>query len=147
MKSPLAIPILFSFVAFMQGHAATVSGLNTKPERCPAMALLIVDLNAAQFPADWTVYVACDPGTWQSIEQRVGGVNTSAALTDRKRKFTIVNGMMYNPQFSFASYVQKTPERILRHEVGHIICNTSSEDVADRYANTGVCHKETRKGS
>ena len=147
MKSPLAIPILFSFVAFMQGHAATVSGLNTKPERCPAMALLIVDLNAAQFPADWTVYVACDPGTWQSIEQRVGGVNTSAALTDRKHKFTIVNGMMYNPLFSFAGYVQKTPERVLRHEVGHIICNTSSEDVADRYAINGTCHKETRKRS
>jgi len=145
VKSPLAIPILFSFVAFMQGHAATVSGLNTKPERCPAMALLIVDLNAAQFPADWTVYVACDPGTWQSIEQRVGGVNTSAALTDRKHKFTIVNGMMYNPLFSFAGYVQKTPERILRHELGHITCNTSSEDVADRYANTGTCHKETKK--
>ena len=141
MKSPLAIPILFSFVAFMQGHAATVSGLNTKPERCPAMALLIVDLNAAQFPADWTVYVACDPGTWQSIEQRVGGVNTSAALTDRKHKFTIVNGMMYNPLFSFAGYVQKTPERILRHELGHITCNTSSEDLADRFANTGSCRK------
>ena len=107
------------------------------------MAPLLADLNTAQFPADWTVYVTCDPGTWQSIEQRVGGVNTGAAFTDRKQKFTIVNGMMYKPLFSFASYVQKTPERILRHEVGHIICNTSSEDVADRYANTGACHKET----
>lgn len=143
MKSPLAILILFSFLAFTQGHAATVSGLNTKPERCSAMAPLLADLNTAQFPADWTVYVTCDPGTWQSIEQRVGGVNTGAAFTDRKQKFTIVNGMMYKPLFSFASYVQKTPERILRHEVGHIICNTSSEDVADRYANTGACHKET----
>ena len=147
MKSPLAVLILFSFLAFRQGHAVTVSGLNTKPERCPAMASVMADLNAAQFPADWTVYVACDSGTWQSIEQRLGGLNTGAALTDRKQKFTIVNVMMYNPQFSFASYVQKTPERILRHEVGHIICNTSSEDVADRYANTGACHKETKKRS
>jgi hypothetical protein len=62
VKSPLAVLILFSILAFLQGQAATVSGLNTKPERCPAMASLMVDLNAAQFPADWTVYVACDPG-------------------------------------------------------------------------------------
>lgn len=147
MKSPLAILILFLVLASTQGPAATVSGLNTKPERCPAMAPLIADLNAVQFPADWTVYVTCDAGTWQSIEQRVGGVNTGAALTDRKQKFTIVNGMMYNPLFSFAGYAQKTPARILRHEAGHIFCNTSSEDVADRYANTGACYKETRKRS
>ena len=145
MKSPLAGLILFLSLAFTQGRAATVSGLNTKPEKCPAMAPLMADLNTARFPDDWTVYVACDPGTWQSIERRVGGLNTEAALTDRKQKFTIVNGMMYNPLFSFAGYVQKTPERILRHELGHITCNTSSEDVADRYANTGTCHKETKK--
>jgi hypothetical protein len=76
-----------------------------------------------------------------------GWCEYGAALTERKQKFTIVNGMMYNPLFSFAGYVQKTPERILRHEVGHIICNTSSEDVADRYANTGARHKETKKRS
>ena len=101
----------------------------------------MADLNAVQFPGDWTVYVTCDAGTWQRIKQRVGGMNTDAALTDRQHKFTIVNGMMYNPLFSFAGYVQKTPERILRHELGHITCNTSSEDVADRYANTGTCYK------
>lgn len=90
-------------------------------------------------------YVASDPGTWQSIEQRVGGLNTGGALTDRKQKFTIVNGMIYSPLFSCAGYVQKTAQRILRHEPGHIICNSSSEDVADRYANTGACHKETNR--
>jgi hypothetical protein len=145
VKSPLAVVILFLSLAFTQARAMTVSGVNTKPEKCPAMARLIADLNAARFPADWTVYVACDPGTWKSIEQRLGGLNTDAALTDRKQKFTIVNGMMYNPLFSFAGYVQKTPERILKHELGHITCNTSNEDVADRYANTGACKKEIKK--
>ena len=141
MKSSLAPLILFLSLAFTQGHAASVTGLSTKPDRCPALALMMADLNAVQFPADWTVYVACDAETWQRIKQRVGGMNTDAALTDRQHKFTFVNGMMYNALFSFAGYVQKTPERILRHELGHITCNTSSEDVADRYANTGTCHK------
>ena len=145
MKSPLAVLILFLSLAFTQGHAATVSALNTKPERCPAVAPLMADLNAVQFPADWTVYVVCDAPTWQSIEQRFGIVNTGVALTDRDHKFTIVNGTMYNPLFSFTGYVQKTPERILRHELGHITCNTASEDVADRYANTSACKKQTTK--
>jgi hypothetical protein len=141
VKSSLAPLILFLSLAFTQGHAASVTGLNSKPDRCPALAPMMADLNAVQFPADWTVYVTCDAGTWQRIKQRVGGMNTDAALTDRQHKFTIVNGMMYNTLFSFAGYVQKTPERILRHELGHITCNTSSEDVADRYANTGTCHE------
>ena len=86
----------------------------------------MADLNAAPFPVDWTVYVARDVGTWQSIEQRVGGVNTDAALTGHQRKVTVVNGLLYNPLFSFAGYVQKTPEGILRHEPGHITCNTQT---------------------
>jgi hypothetical protein len=61
------------------------------------VAPMMADVNAAQFPADWTVYVACDAGTWQSIKQRVGGVNTDAAITDRQHKVTIVNGLLYNP--------------------------------------------------
>ena len=40
-----------------------------------------------------------------------------------------------------------TSERILRQELGHITCKTSSEDVADRYASTGTCHKQTKQKS
>jgi hypothetical protein len=141
VKSSLANLILFLPLALTQVHAVTVIGLNTKPDRCPALAPMMADVDAAPFPPDWTVYVACDAGTWQRIKQRVGGVNTDAALTDRQHKVTIVNGLLYNPMFSFAGYVQKTPERILRHELGHITCNTSSENLADRYANTGTCRK------
>jgi hypothetical protein len=86
------------------------------------------------------VYVACDALTWQNILVRSDLVSkTSAAFTDRARKFTIINGMMYTATFTFQRYTQKTPQQVLKHELGHIICESPSEDVADRYADKGMC--------
>ena len=131
-----------AYILSLKGKSdVAIGGLSGEQRFFLAFAPMTADLNAAPFPADWTVYVACDVGTWQSIKQRVGGVNTDAALTDRQRKVTVVNGLLYNPLFSFAGYVQKTPEGILRHELGHITCNTPNEDLADRYARTGTCRK------
>jgi hypothetical protein len=100
---------------------------------------LLEDLKTVQFPSDWTVYVACDIGTWQAVLRKADVRLTDAALTDRAHKLTIINGAMYSPSFSFDAYTQKTPERVLRHELGHIICNTSKEEIADRYADRGSC--------
>jgi hypothetical protein len=120
-------------------HASNISVLNAKPSQCPALASLMEDLKTVQFPIDWTVYVACDAGGWQGIRRKVGGLNTEAALTVRTSKLTIVNGMMYAHSFSFERYSQKNSLGILRHELGHITCNTSSEERADHFADKGVC--------
>ena len=120
-------------------HAAIISVLNAKPTQCPALAPLLEDLKTFDFPADWTVYVACDAGTWQDVQRKAGGLNTDVALTVRPSKLTIINGMMYTPSFSFENYTQKTPQRVLKHELGHITCDTSSEEKADRFADKGVC--------
>lgn len=119
--------------------AANVTVLNAKPSQCAALPSLLEDLKAVNFPADWTVYVTCDAGTFQDVLRRADVRLTDAALTSREKRFTIINGAMYSPTFSFANYTQKTPLRVLKHETGHINCNTHNEDVADHYADTGAC--------
>ena len=140
MRSPLAALILFLCLVLTQAHAVKISVLNAKAAQCPAVAPLVADLNAVQFPSDWTVYVACDSGSWQDVLRKADITQTDAALTVRKQKLTILNSSMYSPSFSFEQYVQKTTRGVLRHELGHITCNTGKENVADRFANTGSCH-------
>jgi hypothetical protein len=139
VRSPLAVLILFSCLARTQGHAVKVSVLNAKPGQCPAVTPLVADLDAVKFPSDWTVYVACDSGTWQDVLRKADITQTDAALTVRRQKLTILNSSMYSPSFSFERYMQKTTQGVLRHELGHITCNTGREDVADRFADTNSC--------
>jgi len=139
VRSPLAVLILFLRLALTQAHAVKVSVLNAKPGQCPAVAPLVADLNTVQFPSDWTVYFACDAGTWQDVLRKADVTQTGAALTVREQKLTILNSSMYSPSFSFEQYVQKTTQGVLRHELGHITCNTGREDVADRFADIGSC--------
>lgn len=134
--------ILILFAGLMLcnvGDAATVAFLGIQPHDCPAFTQIASDLNKVEFPADWKVYAACSDVTWKQVQSR-GDVNgTDAAYTSRSKKFTVINGMMYTPGFDFSPYSQKTPQGALRHELGHIKCDTSSEKVADRYADKGVC--------
>ena len=67
-----------------------------------------------------------------------GSIEHHAALTGRPSKLTIINGTMYSLSFSFENYTQKTPQRVLKHELGHITCDTSSEEKADHFADKGV---------
>ena len=120
-------------------HAANISVLNVRPDQCNALQPLLADLNTVNFPSEWTVYVACDAMTWETILQKADVTKTQAAFTDRKNKFTIVNGLVYAPSFSFANYSQKNPQGVLRHELGHITCVTSNEEKADHFADKGVC--------
>jgi hypothetical protein len=139
VRSSLAALILFLCLAARQAHAVTVSVLNAQPDRCPEVTPLVADLNTVQFPGDWTVYIACDSGTWQDVLRKAEITQTAAALTVRAQKLTILNSSIYSSSFPFERYVQKTTQGVLRHELSHIMCNTGSEDVADHFADTGFC--------
>lgn len=141
MKKSLRLLCILSVLTLCDpADAANIKVVTATPSQCHALQPLLADLSTIQFPSDWTVYVACDASTWQNILVRSNEVGkTGAALTDRARKFTIINGMMYTPIFTFQRYTQKTPQRVLKHELGHITCDSASEDVADRYADKGVC--------
>jgi hypothetical protein len=130
------LPVLLCNLA----DAANIKVLTVRLSQCPALQPLLADLNTMQFPTDWTVYVACDALTWQIVLSRSDTLGkTNAAFTDRTRKFTIINGMIYAPMFPFQRYTQKTPRRLLKHELGHIVCDSPNEDVADRYADKDMC--------
>lgn len=141
MKKSLRLLCILSVLMLCNlADAANIRALTAKPSQCQALQPLLADLSTMQFPSDWTVYVACDPSTWRNILVRSDLVGkTSAAFTDRARKFTIINGMMYAPMFTFQPYTQKTPQRVLKHELGHIICDSPCEEMADRYADKGMC--------
>jgi hypothetical protein len=145
LRSSLAGLILFLCLVGTQALAAKVSVLNAPPERCPAVAPLVADLDTLAFPSDWTVYIACDAGTWEQVLRKAGLAQSAAALTLRAQKLTILNSSIYSPSFSFEQYVQKTTRGVLRHELGHIMCNTHREDVADRFADTGSCLAPPRR--
>jgi hypothetical protein len=141
VKKSLRLSCILSVLTLCNlADAASIKVLAAKTIQCQALQPLLADLNTLHFPSDWTVYVACDVSTWQTILVRSDNLGkTGAAFTDRTRKFTIINGMMYAPMFPFQPYTQKTPQRVLKHELGHITCDSGSEDVADRYADKGVC--------
>jgi len=141
---------LFRLAAIIAALANSVSAVNiialgvNKPADCPALRPLLEDLKAVQFPNNWTVYVTCSDVTWQKVIQRedVEGL-TSVGITDRLHKLTIINGTMYSPLFSFDRQAQRTPVRILKHELGHIVCDSRKEDVANHFVESGVCRNQT----
>lgn len=117
----------------------TITYLTNRADQCPYAKWVNADISAAHFPSPWTIYVACDAGTWKAVLLKANVQMTDAALTSRAGHFTIINAAMYSASFSFAPYEQKTPAAVLRHEVGHITCDSPREDVANHYANKGTC--------
>ncbi|HEY1247766.1 MAG TPA: hypothetical protein VGE97_02140 [Nitrososphaera sp.] len=140
---------LFRLAAIIAALVNSVSAVNVialgvnKPADCAALAPLLEDMKTVQFPNNWTIYIACSDVVWQRIIQRedVEGL-TSAGITDRVHKLTIINGAVYSPLFSFDRQVQKTPMRILKHELGHITCDSRKEDVANSFVDSGVCKNQ-----
>lgn len=87
------------------------------------------------YPADWKIVVACTDGEWQSITRHFDATASESAFTMRDNKVTVINSRIFREK------VYSGPEHTLRHELGHIVCNTKSEDAADHFADTGVCGK------
>jgi hypothetical protein len=144
MKNSLIGKVLLVTFAFcslgLNANAAKIQFVNVKsPTSCPAFKQVISDLDVVKFPSDWTVYVSCDRMTWDTIRQRADNPNTDVAMTERGRKFTIINALMYQPMYNFGPYTQKTPLRALKHELGHVICDSPSEKIADDFVDKGVC--------
>jgi hypothetical protein len=45
----------------------------------------------------------------------------------------------------FREKIYSGPEHTLRHELGHIVCNSKSEEIADHFADFGVCRGKSTK--
>ena len=85
------------------------------------------------YPGDWKIIVACTNGEWQEMTRHFDATSSRSAFTIRDARVTVINGGI------FRETIYAGPERTLRHELGHIVCNSKSEDVADYFAGTGAC--------
>ena len=139
MKSPLAVLILLLSFALPQAHSLNIVTVGAQPNQCNMLPQVIADLSVVHFPDDWTVYVVCTSATWASVRQFYDNPLTNAAFTSQSRKSTFVNGMIYRAGLSSDGYSRLTPQRVLKHELGHIKCNSHDEDTADRFVDANTC--------
>jgi hypothetical protein len=141
MRNPLAVLILLLSFALPQARALKIVTVGAQPNQCAMLPELIADLSVVHFPGDWTVHVVCTSVAWAFVRQFYDNPSTNAAFTAHSRKLTFVNGMIYTAGFSLDGYSQRTPQRVLKHELGHITCNSHDEGTADRFVDANTCHK------
>ncbi|MGB6386243.1 MAG: hypothetical protein WBD25_04695 [Terriglobales bacterium] len=91
------------------------------------------------YPADWKIIVACTDGEWQEITRHFDVTTSESAFTMCDAKVTVINARI------FRETIYSGPEHTLRHELGHIVCNSKSEEIADYFADTGVCRGKSTK--
>jgi hypothetical protein len=85
------------------------------------------------YPADWKIIVACTDGEWQEMTHHFDATTSRSAFTMRDARVTVINGGIFREK------IYAGPDHTMRHELGHIACNSKSEDVADNFAATGIC--------
>jgi len=87
-------------------------------------------IEAAGFPKDWRVIIACNEKDWERIQYGVtlSPYHARTAFTSMRLKTTAVNLRI----FDSACNGGNSPMNVLHHEVGHIRCKCSNEDEADK---------------
>jgi len=119
--------LALSAVASASVHVSTYGA---SEEHCqPAYNKFVDTVERVPFPDDWTVVVVCSDVAWQValLATRSEG-RTEMALTNRKHRWTLVNGAVWDPLRNRSRY---TPEMVLRHELGHILCECRDEERAN----------------
>lgn len=111
-------------------RAATVfaAGTNTV-EACgfavnPAARIL----GHLPYPPDWRVVVVCNENAWDQLmrQDRVNFVS-NYAFTFQPNHVTFIRAKVFLESMNY------TPEQILRHELGHIVCGCDDEEAAWRW--------------
>ena len=93
-----------------------------------SLTSLQYELRRLPYPRDWQVMLVCSETAWQSVVKSADVTNTQTAFTVRVRKLTVVNAAIFRKMRSFY-------RRTLSHEVGHVVCDCSSEDRAESIGN------------
>ena len=132
MKSLLQIVILIAACSVCWGQVKLATLGVRNPGDCQHISEIRSDVSSTGFPAGWTVYVSCTTQSWDLVLRQADSVGrTHTGFTNRKNRITVINGAMYSSGFSQFGTL-KSGASVLRHELGHIICNCSDEDKADR---------------
>jgi hypothetical protein len=94
---------------------------------------------ALSYPADWKIIVACTDGEWREITRHFDVTTSESSFTMYDAKVTVINARIFREK------IYSGPEHTLRHELGHIVCNSKSEDIAENFANSGICRGKSSK--
>lgn len=87
-------------------------------------------IQEAGFPEQWRIIIACNETDWERIQHgvKLSPYHAKTAFTSLKQKTTAVNLRIFD-----VAYSKGNPAiNVLRHEVGHIRCQCSDEDEADK---------------
>ena len=100
---------------------------------CPTFANAVqsqINVTHAEYPADWRIIVACTDGEWNSILTHFGfeGVSNYAFSWRDAHRLTVIRGA------EFSKLTDAQQRFVILHELGHIVMQSASEDVADDYA-------------
>lgn len=136
MRSPirlLGILLLCLLPLASQGQRILVAGAK-KVASCEfATRPLMHDLRTMRYPLDWTIVVACNRVAWAELQQKADALQTNTAFTNLDTHITVINGEIYRATTPLLG-MHRTPELVLRHEVGHILCGCDGEEAADQAA-------------
>ena len=113
------------------GYAATVIAAGTKTIEACAFAVnpAAEIVSRMPYPADWKIVVVCNEIMWNMLMKR-SKVNyiSDYAFTYQPNRVTFIRAKV------FAERMKYTPEKALKHELGHIMCKCDNEDVAWNWA-------------
>ncbi len=125
--------ILSSLAAAAFGVTLYPAGVKTIAACAFATKPLEQIVTPLSYPEDWKIIVACTDGEWRQITHHFDATTSRSAFTVRGARVTVINGGIFREK------IYAGPAHTMRHELGHIACNSKSEDVADYFAATGVC--------
>jgi len=110
-----------------------VAGVKQAADCSFATKPLIRDLQTVRYPRDWTIVVACNKAVWQQLQRKADAQGTDTGFTNVEHRITVLNGLMYLASLPLRG-AHNTPQLVLKHEYGHILCKCGDEMMADRAA-------------
>lgn len=127
------LPILAGLLlqTVLRLYGATVLAAGTKTVEACAFAVNPAAEIVGQlpYPDDWKVVVVCNEIVWDMLmKQKNVDYLTDYAFTFQPNRVTFIRAKI------FAERMPYTPEQVLRHELGHIICKCDDEDRAWNWA-------------
>jgi hypothetical protein len=108
-------------------HAVNVIAAGTKTVEACAFAVnpAAEIVRHLPYPEDWKVVVVCNEIVWDTLmKQKSVEYLTDYAFTFQPNHVTFIRAKV------FAERMRYTPEQVLRHELGHIMCKCDDEERA-----------------
>jgi hypothetical protein len=129
MSALKAVLIIFLLAALFIGSAcaATVFAAGSKTVKACNFAVTPTAeiVGGLPYPDNWRVVVVCNENVWDTL-MRQSNVQfiSDYAFTFQANHVTFIRARVFREQMHY------TPEQVLRHELGHIICSCDDEDKA-----------------